>query len=67
MFLQSQTFVLGLECLRAWSRVHLDQLTRVKAITCLLYAAGVLLLPFIRLVQGWDSAGYYLSWLTCYF
>lgn len=44
MFVQPQTFVLGLKCLWAQSRVHLDQLTHFNAVTCLLYAAGALLL-----------------------
>lgn len=45
MFVQHQTFFLGLKYLWAQSRVDLDQLTHVKAGTCLVCAAGVLLLP----------------------
>lgn len=47
MFVQPQTFVLGLKRLWARSRVHLDQQTHAKAVTCLLYAAGALLLRLI--------------------
>lgn len=47
MFVQPQTFVLELKCLWAQCRVHLDHLTHVKAVTCLLYAAGALLICLI--------------------
>lgn len=47
MFVQPQTFVLGLKCLWARSRVHLDQPTDVKAVTCLVYAAGAVLLHLL--------------------
>lgn len=39
MFVQPQTFVLGLKCLWAQSRVHLDQ--HLQAVTCRRTPGGV--------------------------